>query len=266
MEDNKKIIIYDFYLEMLGVYDLELYTAKNEQGKDIFRLKDLQGDNFGGIENMEFDNLFDTIEALDVFHNDYIYGSLEDRLENNEIITKDDFELTISRFLASDKIAKNLKEITPEKYLILAKDTKQKIITELIEILDKEKEYPQEISKQDLRINLYVEEYFRENNIKDLMEYGSDNDEELYKLSTMYEELLQKLNVNYKEIYTEDGVSDGKYETEIIFNDNSKIIIDTKAWNEAENIKENIKSIYDFYKKNIEMKIENDKEIDFDYE
>ena len=35
MEGNKKIIIYDFYLEMLGVYDLELYVTKDEDGKEL---------------------------------------------------------------------------------------------------------------------------------------------------------------------------------------------------------------------------------------
>jgi len=266
MEGNTKIIIYDFYLEMLAVYDLELYVTKDEDGRDIFKIKDLQGDNFGGIEDMEFDNLFDTINALDPFHNDYIYGSLEDRLENNETITKDDFELTTSRFLASDKIAEVLEEITPEKYLFLIKDAKENITKELIKILDKEKEYPDKVSKEELKIKLYVETYFRENKIKDLMDYGADRDEGLNKLSIMYNEFLEKLNIDYSSIYTKDGISDGKYTTEITFKDESKITLDTSAWNGIENVEDNIKSVLEFYEKIKEKDVENDKEIDFDYE
>ena len=266
MEGNKKIIIYDFYLEMLGVYDLELYVTKDEDGKEIFKIKDLQGDNFSGIEDMEFDNLFDTINALDPFHNDYIFGSLEDRLESNEIITKEDFELTTSRFLASDKIAKVLEEITPEKYKSMIKDTQKNMTNELIKILDAEKEYPNEITKEDLRINLYVETYFRENNIKDLMDYGADRDEGLNKLSILYRELLQNLNMEFLDIYTEDGISDGKYVTTIIFKNETKIELDTSAWNGIEVVENNIKSVYEFNQKNKEISVENDKEIDYDFE
>ena len=266
MEDNKKIIIYDFYLEMLAVYDLELYVTKNEEGKDIFKIKDLQGDNFGEIENMEFDSLFDTINALDPFHNDYIYGSIEDRLENNEIIQKENVELTAERFLASDEVAKILGEITPEKYLMLLENTKNNMTKELIKILDKEKEYPDNISKEDLRINLYVEIYFRENKIKDLMNYGADTDEGLNKLSSMYSEILNQLNIDYENIYTENGMSDGKYITEITFKDGSKITLDTSAWNGIEVVEYNVKSLVEFYEKNKENDVKNDKEIDYDFE
>lgn len=89
-----------------------------------------------------------------------------------------------------------------------------------------------------------VSEYFRENEIKNLMDYGSDSDEGLYHLSTMYEEILNKLNIKFSILYTEDGISDGKYVTTIIFEDDSKINIDTSAFNGIKVVVDNIESIY----------------------
>ena len=137
---------------------------------------------------------------------------------------------------------------------------------ELIKILDVEKEFPNEITKEDLRINLYVETYFRENNIKKLMDYGADRDESLNKLSILYRELLQNLNIEFLDIYTEDGISDGKYVTTIIFKNETKIELDTSAWNGIEVVENNIKSVYEFNQKNKEISVENDKEIDYDFE
>lgn len=89
-------------------------------------------------------------------------------------------------------------------------------------------------------------EYFRENQIKNLMNYGSDGDEGLCHLSSMYKEIMDKLSIKYKDVYTED-VSDGKYLTTIIFKDNSKIEIDTSAWNGIKVVTENVESVYETY-------------------
>lgn len=148
----------------------------------------------------------------------------------------------------------------------MIKDTQKNMTNELIKILDAEKEYPNEITKEDLRINLYVETYFRENNIKDLMDYGADRDEGLNKLSILYRELLQNLNMEFLDIYTENGISDGKYVTTIIFKNETKIELDTSAWNGIEVVENNIKSVYEFNQKNKEISVENDKEIDYDFE
>ena len=94
-----------------------------------------------------------------------------------------------------------------------------------------------------------VIKYFRENNIKDLMEYGSDFDEGLYKLSDMYKEILEQLNINFQSIKTEDGMSDGKYVTTIVFKDNSQIKLDLSAWNGIGNVTDNIESILEEYEK-----------------
>ena len=133
MDYKNKLIVFKFYMQIMNVYEPELYVDKNEKGKEIFKIKDLQRNNFGGIEQNEFDSLFDTIETLNPFHDDYIYGSLEDRLEKNEIIEKDDWDLTAKRFLASDKIADILKEITPIDFKYLTNSIRKNVKDEIIE-------------------------------------------------------------------------------------------------------------------------------------
>lgn len=71
-------------------------------------------------------------------------------------------------------------------------------------------------------------------------------DEGLYHLSSLYQEIMDKLNIKYSNVYTED-VSDGKYLTTITFQNNSKIKIDTSAWNGIKVVTENVKSIYENY-------------------
>lgn len=92
-----------------------------------------------------------------------------------------------------------------------------------------------------------VIEYFKENEIKDLMDYGSDKDEGLISISSLYKEILDKLSIKYDNVYTED-VSDGKYLTTITFESDSKIKIDTSAWNGINVVTENVKSIYENFK------------------
>lgn len=113
-----------------------------------------------------------------------------------------------------------------------------------------------------------VNEYFKENQIENLMEYGSDSDEGLYHLSSMYQEIINKLGIKYLDIYTED-VSDGKYVTTIIFANNSLIKIDTNAWNGIEVVTNNISTVFENYQE-LEKKtgkketIENE-EINYDF-
>ncbi len=138
MNYKNKLIAFKFYMQIMNVYELELYVDKDEDGKEIFKINNLQRANFGNIEQNEFDSLFDTIETLNPFHNDYIYGSLEDRQEKNEIIKKDDWDLIAKRFLASDKIAEILKEITPTDFKYLTNSIRKNVKNEIIEILDTE--------------------------------------------------------------------------------------------------------------------------------
>ena len=101
------------------------------------------------------------------------------------------------------------------------------------------------------------------------MGYGSDSDEGLYHLTSMYQEIMDKLNIKYENIYTEDGVSDGKYVTVITMKDNTEIKLDTSAWNGIETVTENIATVYEIYddiKENLEEnKAEKDEEISYEY-
>lgn len=110
-----------------------------------------------------------------------------------------------------------------------------------------------------------VIEYFKENEIRNLMDYGNDNDVGLIPMSSLYKEIMDKLNIKYMSVYTED-ISDGKYLTTITFEDNSQIKIDTSAWNGIKVITENIESIYETYEKSTKEnrnKIELENEISY---
>lgn len=92
-----------------------------------------------------------------------------------------------------------------------------------------------------------VVQYFKENNMENLMDYGNDSDEGLYHLSSMYQEIMDNLDIKYSNIYTEDGISDGKYLTTISFENGSSIKIDTSAWNGIEVVTQNVETIYETY-------------------
>lgn len=119
-------------------------------------------------------------------------------------------------------------------------------------------------SYSDLSISKVIE-YFKENEIDDLREYGSDSDEGLYHLSSMYKEIMDKLNIKYENIYTEDGISDGKYVTIIILEDGIEIKIDTSAWNGIEVVTENIATVYEIYEAVKENTVGKNEEIYCEY-
>lgn len=96
-------------------------------------------------------------------------------------------------------------------------------------------------------INKIVSNYFHENEIVNLMNYGNDSNEGLYSLSNLYKEIMDELNIKYEYVYTEDGTSDGKYITVISFNNENRIQIETKAWNGIDIIAKNIEIIYKYY-------------------
>lgn len=123
------------------------------------------------------------------------------------------------------------------------------------------------ISYYDLSLSKVIE-YFKENEIKDLMEYGSDGDVGLYHLSSMYEEIMDKLGIKYSNVYTED-VSDGKYMTTITFENDSSIEVDTSAWNGIKVVTENMESIYETYEnlkeKSKQNEVKNENEFEYDF-
>lgn len=438
--DRKKAIIVDFFNNVLNNYEIELSIDLNSDSEEIFKLYDNQGANWSNINENEFNNLADVIDRLDSLHKDYIYKSLEDRENSNEIIPKDDWDLTVKRCLESDTITELLFEITPRDYQEIMKKNERFDIKEVVKILDEDEKFYKKVCQKyigtmskemllnrndkilhifieddyidlkekgkinnqnykdyldenfevyeynfyqefyntivkneiaydlnDLELfdekgnwnfyitfeelkkvgyafmvkdnfpliekyaisekNIYdffnhfsleqlenfektlhlyfetndicidkntlelysksnthfnsdilrlaektesyedfieefknysithndlilekVKEYFKENEIKDLMDYGNDSDEGLYHLSSLYEDIMDKLSIKFNQIYTED-ISDGKYLTTIIFEDNSEIKIFTSAFNGIETVANNVETIYEFYEK-----------------
>ena len=99
------------------------------------------------------------------------------------------------------------------------------------------------------KIKYIVQMYFAENELNNLMDYGSDRDSlAMPSLSSLYSELIGKLGIETNNIQTED-VSDGKYGTIIEFKNGKGISIETSAGNGTEIITNNLKSIYEEYKK-----------------
>ena len=457
MQNNKKEIVVDFLKQLLNVYEFELLIAKDDNSNDIFKLRDIQGGNLGEIEQDEFSKLAEVIERLEVYHQDYIYQSLEDRIFEKEFIPKDDWDLTAKRFIESDTvfdildkinvkeyneiISKNRSFSSKDMYKLLNEDepfyksicdkyiktmskevlletdnkilhfyiedeyidlnTKGKInatnykqyldenfeieeynfyhefYTEVVKdniaydlndlplfdyngkwdfyisfdelkrvghgfmvkdhypliekyavsdeksfdfydhfsleqlddfenslhlyyetenlIMDQDEslisldgslfnigiielstgmityddfiqDYSFDKLTNDEKIELYAASYFQENDIKDLQNYGADYDEGLYHLSSMYEELIKKMGIEISNIYTEDGISGGKYITEITFNNGAKTVIDTSAWNGIQTVRDNLQTVYEFNKKIQEKGIENDQELEYDFE
>ncbi len=135
---NTTNIIKSFCVQLIHQYDLEIKIAQDEKEKNIFKIEDLQNHNYANIEDGKFHNLADVIEGLDIYHNDYIFDSLEKRNEQEEDIKNDDWDLIASRFLKSDMVQDILKQIYPEDFDELITDN---ISNELKKILDKE-EFP----------------------------------------------------------------------------------------------------------------------------
>ena len=99
------------------------------------------------------------------------------------------------------------------------------------------------------KIKYIVQMYFAENELNNLMDYGSDRDSlAMPSLSSLYSELIGKLGIETNNIQTED-VSDGKYGTIIEFKNGKGISIETSAGNGTEIITNNLKSIYEEYEK-----------------
>ena len=187
----------------------------------------------------EFFDYF-SLEQIEDFENSlYLYYILNDIIyESNELVSKEDY------LFNSDIIRLSEGLITYEDFI---EDNKNK-----------------EPSKNDIILTKVIE-YFKENQIKDLMDYGCDTDEGLNKLSSLYLEIMDKLNIKYLDVYTEDGISTGKYVTTIAFNNNFKIDIDTMAWEGIKRVTSNMESIYEYYEKSKTNEAQNDKDFEYDY-
>lgn len=135
---NTTDVIKSFCVQLIHQYDLEIKIARDENEKDIFKIGDLQNHNYANIEDGEFHNLTDVIEGTDIYHDNYIFDSLEERKKAKEIIKNDDWDLIASRFLKSDKVHDVLEQVYPHNFNKLITEDVSK---ELKKILDKE-EFP----------------------------------------------------------------------------------------------------------------------------
>lgn len=140
MEEMKNItdVIKSFCVQLIHQYDLNIKIVKDENEKNIFKIEDLQNHNYANIEDGEFHNLTDVIEGTDIYHDNYIFDSLEERKKAKEIIKNDDWDLIASRFLKSDKVHDVLEQVYPHNFNKLITEDVSK---ELKKILDKE-EFP----------------------------------------------------------------------------------------------------------------------------
>ena len=123
------------------------------------------------------------------------------------------------------------------------KEMKQDVKTELNESLE-----------MDEAIKTGVLNYLDEYNTENLMDYGSDEDAigGMNSISKMFEDILRDiLKINFVNVSTVDGISDGKYVTTINFGDKT-LDLDIRASEEKDDILEDVKTIIDFYNKNIE--------------
>lgn len=112
-----------------------------------------------------------------------------------------------------------------------------------------------------------VSEYFRENKIKNLMDYGSDKDEGLYHLSSMYKEILDKLDVKYLDINTRDKEgSDGIFVTTICFEDKTEFEVETDSWNGIKIVTDNVREICEEYNSKAISNQEKDNDNEMEYE
>lgn len=109
---NKEKII-QFFRQIIDEYDFELIVDTN---KNVFRLNDLQDGNLGNIEQEEFLTLADILDRLEIYHQDYIYRALENREDAGEIISKNDWDFVVKRYIESDLVQKALAKINTKEY------------------------------------------------------------------------------------------------------------------------------------------------------
>lgn len=205
------------------VYDNELQdNGEDVSGKVKDLIKHLQSiktyfeKNESELSQEEIDNI---IEATDD-----LIKELEQNYDNEDYIAL--FTQPMSGFYSIDD---NLKDI-------------------LENLLDYYESQLERMEFGKINIENVVDYYFDYNNIKNLMDYGSDRDGEITPtISSMYETILDNLKIDYTNIFSDD-VSAGKYTTIIELNEDYKIQLDTKARYTAKDIYDNIKSVDNLYK------------------
>lgn len=77
-------------------------------------------------------------------------------------------------------------------------------------------------------------------------EFGADNEFNMRSITDFYIELLKKKKMNFDNITTNE-VSDGKYELVI----DNNFVLDTRAWDDFNSVIDNVNSIEEYSKKNM---------------
>ncbi len=275
LDGNSEVYEYDFYQDLYNsvikdeiAYDLNDLELFDNDGKWNFYItfEELKKMGYGFMVKDHYpliekyavssENLFDffnyfSLEQLDDFEETLGFYFIE-----NTIVYNEDEGLTvnpISYFETRESYSFNSDILRLACGLITYED-----------FIEDYTEHP--VSYYDKSLPKVIE-YFKEHDIEDLMDYGTDSDEGLYHLSSLYSEIMDKLDIKYSNIYTEDGISGGKYLTTINFEDGSQIQLDTSACNDIDVVAANMESIYEKYSQTQNQIKENDRknEREFDY-
>lgn len=141
-----------------------------------------------------------------------------------------DEKMTLKEFLEAINTDR-LKIDTNERYTVM--DTKK-----FYDYVDQKLQIDKIHKDRDI-LHVHVSKYFENNGIKSLMDYGSDSDDGLNHISSIYEDIMDQMNIDYSNVFTVDR-SDGKYLTTVTFKNNDSIDLETKAWNGMKDVASNM--------------------------
>ena len=288
LKEEGKITIDNFYKYIDG--NSEIYKYKNYKEFFDSYIKDEIDADLNDLALFDEDNKWDfylTFEEIKKLGYGYVikqyypyiekYGvsdeNLKDFFNHFSLEQLDDFEESLGFYFVEGSIVyeeiegltyKPISHFRAKENYSFNRDI-LRLACGLISYEDFIKDYIVEKPSKETLIEQEVIKYFYENKIENLKEYGCDTDEGLYKLSSLYTEIMDKLNIKYSNIFTEDGISGGKYITTIFFDDKNKIIIDTKSRDSVEYVRDNLISVSEEYKNFMQKENEKAKnEIDYE--
>ena len=71
----------DLFEQLMDLYEFRVHIETNEDGEEILKLEDLQRGNIGDIESEEFNDYYEILERMEIYHNDYIIRALDECLD-----------------------------------------------------------------------------------------------------------------------------------------------------------------------------------------
>lgn len=278
LKENGKINIQNYKEYLDGDFNVDEYDSYKDLYNSIIKdevINDIeQLGLFDDNNNWNFYITFEELKEMGYAHKvKYNYPLIEEYIIDDEDDFYDYFSLEqLNEFEETLYLYYETEDIDTNKWGELYSKSNKLFNYNIIALSEGMIDYYDLVQDYRIKYKTYYDlsldkviEYFRENYIKDLMEYGSDRDEGLTPISSLYKEIMDKLNIKYANVYTED-VSDGKYLTTITFENDSQIKIDTSAWNGIKVVTENVESIYETYEKLQDKVEENSKENYYDYE